>query len=121
MYKTAPSPQLHSSIASNAPLAHVVDIRVLLGVFAVLVGLTAITVSVSYYDFGALNLFVAMSVATIKAALVALYFMHLRYDNAFYAFIFLVAVAFLGLFLSITMFDSVEYHPQVQAWQERTQ
>ena len=110
-----------SAADSNRPLAHVVDVRVLLGVFAVLTVLTAITVTVSYFDFGALNLFVAMSVATIKASLVALYFMHLRYDNVFYVFILLVAVAFLGLFLSITMFDSVEYHPEVEAWQERTQ
>ena len=119
MNKTYPSPQPASAAGSNLPLAHVVDIRVMLAVFAALTVLTAITVTVSYFDFGALNLFVAMSVATIKAALVALYFMHLRYDNAFYAFILLVAVAFLGLFLSITMFDSVEYHPEVQAWQER--
>ncbi len=120
MYKTGPSLQPDSAAGSNRPLAHVVDIRVLLSVFAVLAVLTAITVSVSYFDFGVFNLFVAMSVATIKAALVALYFMHLRYENAFYAFILLVAVAFLGLFLSLTMFDSVEYHPQVKAWQERT-
>ena len=120
MYKTGPSLEADSAAGSNRTLAHVVDVRVLLCVFAVLATLTAITVTVSYFDFGVLNLFVAMSVATIKAALVVLYFMHLRYDNVFYAFIFLVAVAFLGLFLSITMFDSVEYHPQVQAWQERT-
>ncbi|MBN2295841.1 MAG: cytochrome C oxidase subunit IV family protein [Pirellulales bacterium] len=120
MNNSSPSPQSASS-GSDAALAHVVDIRVLLGVFAVLMVLTTITVSVSYFDFGALNLFVAISVATMKAALVALYFMHLRYDNLFYAFVLLVGVAFLGLFLSITMLDSVEYHPGVEAWQERTQ
>ncbi len=106
---------------SNEHLAHVVDIRVLLAVFATLMVLTVITVSVSYFDFGALNLFVAMSVATVKAALVALYFMHLRYDNMFYGFVLLIGVAFLGLFLSITMLDSIEYHPEVEAWQERSQ
>jgi cytochrome c oxidase subunit 4 len=61
-----------------------------------------------------------MGVATVKAALVALWFMHLRYDNPFYAFLFLVAIAFLGLFLSITMLDSVQYHPEVEAWQQQT-
>ena len=118
MNNPTPSPQANSAAGSDPPLAHVVDIRVLLVVFAVLMVLTAITVSVSYFDFGALNLFVAMSVATVKAALVALYFMHLRYDNVFYAFVLLVAVVFLGLFLSITMLDSVEYHPEVEAWRE---
>jgi cytochrome c oxidase subunit 4 len=115
------SSQTHPADGSMQPLAHIVDARVLLAVFGILTVLTAITVSVSYFDFGALNLFVAISVATVKAALVVLYFMHLRYDNLFHAFVLLVAVAFLGLFLSITMLDSVEYHPEVEAWQERAQ
>lgn len=99
-------------------LGHVVDSRVLLRVFAALVVLTAITVAVSYFNFGPFNLLVAMGVATIKASLVALYFMHLRYDGAFNAFIFVVGVAFLGLFLVITMLDTIQYHPGVEQWQE---
>ena len=103
---------------AEAPLAHVVDARVLLAVFAALIALTAITVAVSYFDFGPFNLMVALGVATVKAALVALWFMHLRYDNGLNAFIFLVGIAFLGLFLAIAMLDSVQYHPSVQTWQE---
>jgi cytochrome c oxidase subunit 4 len=103
----------------NTSLTHVVDVRVLLAVFAALIALTAITVAVSYFDFGALNLMVALGVATIKASLVALWFMHLRYENGFHAFVFLIGVAFLGLFLIISMFDSVEYHHNVQAWEQR--
>jgi cytochrome c oxidase subunit IV len=104
---------------SEPSLAHVVDVRVLLAVFAALMALTAITVAVSYFNFGALNLMVALGVATIKAALVALWFMHLRYENGLNAFIFLVGVVFLGLFLIITMLDSVEYNPNVQNWEQR--
>ena len=96
-----------------------VDVRVLVAVFAGLIVLTVVTVGVSYFDFGAMNLLVAMGVATVKAAMVALWFMHLRYDSPYYAFLFLVAVVFLGLFLSITMLDSVEYQPEVEAWQQR--
>jgi len=103
------------------PLVHVADFRVLLAVFGALVVLTAITVGVSYFDFGALNLLVAVSVATVKAALVALYFMHLRYDSLFNAIIFTIGVAFLGLFLGLTMLDAVEYRPDVQAWEESHQ
>jgi cytochrome c oxidase subunit 4 len=99
-------------------LGHVVDFRVLLAVFAALVVLTAITVAVSYFSFGPLNLLVAMGVATIKALLVALYFMHLRYDSAFNAFIFVVGVVFLALFLVITMLDTIEYYPYVEQWQQ---
>jgi cytochrome c oxidase subunit 4 len=119
MSNTHSSPQSQTAACPAEPLAHVVDARVLVAVFAGLIVLTVITVAVSYFDFGAMNLFVAMGVATLKAALVALWFMHLRYDNPFHAFLFLVAVVFLGLFLSITMLDSIEYHPGVEAWQQQ--
>jgi cytochrome c oxidase subunit 4 len=99
-------------------LGHVVPIPVLLGVFAALIVLTAITVAVSYFDFGPLNLIVALGVATAKAALVALYFMHLRYDNVFNAVIFVIGIAMLGVFLAVIMLDTVAYHPDVQTWQE---
>ena len=119
MTESHPTPPSEAAACPAEPLAHVVDPRVLVAVFAALIALTAITVAVSYFDFGAMNLFVAMSVATVKATLVALWFMHLRYDSPYYAFLFLVAVVFLGLFLSITMLDSIEYHPGVEAWQQQ--
>ena len=100
-------------------LAHVVAPRILLGVFAALVVLTALTVAVSYFDLGELNLIVALSIATVKASLVALWFMHLRYDSGIYSFIFLVGVVFLGLFLIITMLDSVQYQPNIEKWQKK--
>jgi cytochrome c oxidase subunit IV len=93
--------------------AHVVEVRVLVSVFGAMMALTAVTVAVSYFDFGAMNLVVALSVAAVKAALVALWFMHLRYDSPVYAFIFLVGVAFLGLFLVIAMLDAVTYQPSL--------
>jgi cytochrome c oxidase subunit 4 len=100
-------------------LSHVLPASVLLGVFGALMVLTAITVAVSYVDLGEVNLIVALAVATLKATLVALYFMHLRYDKPFNAIIFVIGVAFLGLFLTITMLDTIEYHPEVQAWEEK--
>jgi cytochrome c oxidase subunit IV len=109
---------LCSDSCDETSLAHVVDCRVLLGVFAALVALTAITVAVSYFDFGPFNLIVALGIATIKAALVALWFMHLRYDSGLNAFIFLVGVVFLGLFLIIAMFDSVQYRHNVRNWEQ---
>ena len=95
----------------NTSLAHVVEVRVLLAVFAALIVLTAVTVAVSYFDFGAFNLIVALGIAALKAALVALWFMHLRYDSPLHAFIFLTGIAFLGLFLVIAMLDAVNYSP----------
>jgi cytochrome c oxidase subunit IV len=110
MNETAPIP---TEKCLDAPLAHVAELRVLLTVFAALLVLTAITVAVSYFDFGSMNLIVALGIAAIKASVVALWFMHLRYDSPLHAFIFLVGVAFLGLFLVITMLDAVTYRPNL--------
>ena len=100
-------------------LSHVIPVRLLLGVFAALMVLTVLTVAVSYFDFGAVNLLVALGVATAKATLVALFFMHLLYDKPFNAIVFVIGIGFLGLFLAVTMLDTVEYHPEVQAWEEK--
>ena len=112
-------PPSSSQDRSDASLAHVVDVRVLLAVFAALMALTAITVAVSYFDFGSFNLIVAVSVATVKASLVAIWFMHLRYENGLHAIIFLIGVAFLGLFLVIAMLDATQYNPNVKTWEQR--
>lgn len=51
------------------------------------------------------NVMVAMSIATVKSALVALYFMQLKYDNKLNAVIFLASLFCVGLFLGFTMLD----------------
>lgn len=50
-------------------------------VFITLLLLTLVSVDVAFYDLGWLNLFVALALATTKATLVVLYFMHLRYSS----------------------------------------
>jgi cytochrome c oxidase subunit 4 len=85
--------------------------------------LTAITVGVSYINFGAMNVVVALTIATIKASLVALFFMHLLHDKPVNALIACAGFLFLGLFLMFTLldFDSREnpqpfnLHPPVAA------
>lgn len=93
--------------------AHVVPLSVLAGVFVALLVLTYITVAARMIDLGSLNLWIALGIATVKGALVVLYFMHLRYDSPFNSVIFLTAVAFLFLFLGITIMDTIEYQPAV--------
>jgi len=85
---------------------HVLPLKVYLLVAATLLVLTAITVTVSEYNLGPVNLLVAISIAAIKATLVALFFMHLLYDNKMYLVIFVVAVLFLAMFIIFTMFDT---------------
>ena len=60
---------------------HIIPRSVYFGIFAVLMALTVITVAVSYVNLGPLNIIVAITVAVIKATLVVLYFMHVRYSS----------------------------------------
>ena len=47
-------------------------------------------------DLGGLNLWIAMAIATVKATLVVLYFMHMRYDRPVNAIVFVTALAVRG-------------------------
>ncbi|MCZ2152673.1 MAG: cytochrome C oxidase subunit IV family protein [Bryobacterales bacterium] len=69
--------------------------------------LTAITVLAAGVDFGSntVNLAIAMTIATVKAALVALIFMHLLWEKGMNAIIFLSSLFFVALFMSFTFFD----------------
>lgn len=56
----------------------IVPISTYLNVFAVLVVLLIVTVLAAHVDLGYLNTPIAMSIALFKAALIVLYFMHVR-------------------------------------------
>ena len=68
--------------------------------------LTTITVGAAYVDFGPGNVVIALSIATVKAILVALFFMHLRWDKSVNTIICLAGFLFLGIFL---MFDLLDF------------
>ncbi len=86
---------------------HILPLWVYLVVLALLLVLTAVTVAIAQVNLGPFNLVVAMLVATIKGSLVALFFMHLLYDKKLYLTIFLSALLFLGVFITLTMFDTM--------------
>ena len=60
---------------------YVVPRSVYYAVFVTLIVLTGLTVWVAYLDLGFLNVAVALGIAVTKAALVILYFMHVRYSS----------------------------------------
>jgi cytochrome c oxidase subunit 4 len=104
----------HGDHASEYHVGHIVPLRLLILVGLVLTVLTVITVSVTDFDFGyRTNLMVALSIATVKGSLVALYFMHLRWDRPFNAIIFVVSMVLLALFLGLAMLDTSEYQPEL--------
>jgi cytochrome c oxidase subunit 4 len=67
--------------------------------------LTAITVGASYINFGSGNVVIALAIASIKASLVALFFMHLLHDKPVNGIIAVTGFLFLGIFL---MFDFLD-------------
>jgi cytochrome c oxidase subunit 4 len=74
---------------------------------AVLIGLlilTVVTVAAAGFDFGSMNIVIALLIASMKGSLVALFFMHLRHDK-FNSIVFVGGLFFLGVFLTFSLFD----------------
>ena len=86
---------------------HIVEFRVYLSVFVALLVLTALTVGVAQVDLGFLNGFFASLIATIKAILVLLYFMHVKYDDKIYGVIFGLAMFFVAVLFVFIKFDAI--------------
>ena len=92
---------------------HIASVKLLLGVWVALMIGTWLTVSASNVDLGFLNIWVGLGIATAKALLVGLYYMHLRWDKPFNTFVFLGAFFFLFLFIGFAMMDSAQYQPDL--------
>ncbi|MCS7182939.1 MAG: cytochrome C oxidase subunit IV family protein [Thermoanaerobaculum sp.] len=97
----------------NAGHVHVVPLRVLVTVWAALMVLTVVTVAATWVDLGKLNLWLALAIATLKASLVVLYFMHMRYDQPFNAIVFIGALLFVMLFVVFALMDTKAYQPEL--------
>jgi cytochrome c oxidase subunit 4 len=104
-----------SSAASPEHGTHVMPPSVLLGTAAALMALTVITVASSRVDLGEWNVVVALAIASTKAALVALFFMHLKYENRFQLVVLVSAALFAALFVAFVMFDTIQYQPDIRA------
>ena len=74
-------------------------------IFVALLALTALTTFVAFFDLGAFNTIVAMTIAVIKALLVILFFMHVRYSERL-IWVFVGAGFFwLAILIVLTMSD----------------
>lgn len=90
---------------------HIIPFNVYLSVFATLILLTIITVWTAQYHFGIMNGVVAMGIATLKATLVGMYFMHLKFDNKLYWIILIGSVGFLVVMWFFSYFDYITRVP----------
>lgn len=85
--------------------AHIVPYRTFILVWFALLILTGVTVWVAQYHFGALNVWVALGIATLKAGLVVAYFMHMKDETLLFKLALLAALAILAIFIGMTFLD----------------
>jgi cytochrome c oxidase subunit 4 len=97
---------------------HVIPQKIYILIFVTLLLLTLVTVDVAFYETGWLSLYIALAIASTKATLVILYFMHLRYSSRLtWAFVG-AGVLFLIILLAFTMSDMLtrELPSQPMGW-----
>ena len=100
--------------AHAAAHVHAVPLRALIGVYVALLALTVLTVAVTLVKLDHWGVWVALAVAVAKAGLVAMYFMHLRWDSPFNGIVLIVAFFFVALFIGIAVMDSHYYAPNYE-------
>lgn len=67
--------------------------------------LTLITIGVSRIDFGMLNIWVALGIASIKSTLVLMVFMHLKNEAAMVKLSFIVTIFLVAIFIGFIFWD----------------
>ena len=84
---------------------HIVSPVVYIVIFASLMLGTAITIWAAFQNFGKFNIVIALAIATIKATLVVLYFMHARYSPKRTQLVIVCSVFWLAIMLALTLAD----------------
>jgi len=83
-------------------MSHAVPQKIYLLVFATLICMTLITVDVAFYNLGWLNIYLALIIATFKATIVVMYFMHVKFSPRL-TWLFAVAGIFWMIILMVLM------------------
>jgi cytochrome c oxidase subunit 4 len=85
--------------------AHISPISSYVKIFAALMVLTVVTVAAAFVNMGALNNVVAMGIALLKAVLVILFFMHVKYSSKLIGLIVASSGLWLLIMFLITLTD----------------
>src|SRR5436305_475913 len=84
---------------------HIVPRRVYYTIFGILMLCTYLTVQISSFDLGPFNIVVALAIAAIKATLVILFFMHVKYGTRLTSAVVVGSLFWLGILLALTFGD----------------
>ena len=74
-------------------------------VLIVLLGLTALSVTIAELHLGFISVFVALLVASVKGSTVLTYFMHLKYESTFFKGMVVGVFVVYTLVIIFTFFD----------------
>jgi cytochrome c oxidase subunit 4 len=86
---------------------HIISPGTYVAVILSLLVLTGTTVWAAYVNLGRFNIVVALAIATLKATLVILFFMHAKYSPRRTQLVIIAGIFWLGLLLFMTMSDYV--------------
>ena len=105
----------HNEHGDHASFAHPAPMKMLVTVFVSLVGLTILTVVMNELPLGSFDILVAMIIATVKASLVALFFMHMLWDKGMNIVVIVSSLLFVALFIGMTLLDRGNYIDSMEA------
>jgi len=88
---------------------HTVGYKGYVLVWVALMILTVITYYAATINFGVFNIVIALGIASLKAALVALFFMHLKFEDRVTWIFVIYPLILLGLLISSTVLDAYFY------------
>jgi cytochrome c oxidase subunit IV len=86
---------------------HIVPPGIYAAIITCLLILTLLTVYVATVDLGRFNIVMALVIATLKATLVVLFFMHAKYVPKRTQLVIMAGIFWLGLLLFLTLSDYV--------------
>ena len=100
-------------------VGHVVPVKTYFLVFSTLLALTALTTGVAYVDLGQWNTIAALIIASCKATMVLLFFMHLRWSPRLMRVVVLSSLLWLAILISLTTTDffSRDWTPVPESWE----
>ncbi len=114
-------------MSENNGSHHIVSPGMYLTIILTLMALTGLTVAAAFVDLGKFNIVVALAIATAKATLVVLFFMHAKYTPRRTQLVIIAGIFWLAILLFMTMSDyisRVDYRgvrfPMSQAISETT-
>jgi cytochrome c oxidase subunit IV len=90
---------------SNGAEHHIVSPKIYGAIFLALIVGTVLTVLAAFQDLGRWNIVVALGIATIKASLVVLFFMHAKYSPGRTQIVIIAAIFWLAIMLALTLTD----------------